>query len=90
MVNLSPQGHLTVESTEKLSTDEIQPLLDSSRLNQRAYYASQKEIDKQHQIYTLMIVALLSLGLFTVSFAFVRTVSQVFKQSTIEVNNYVG
>lgn len=79
---------LSIESQNPLTEQEIQPILDSSLLHQKAQLQHEKEIDKQHQIYTLMMVGLLSLGLFSVSFATVRTLSKYIKTS--EVIRYVG
>lgn len=86
-VNLS-QGNLNVQSPIPLSQEQIQPLVDATILQQKAHLQHEKDIDRQHQVYTLMITALLSLGLFTVSFAIVRTVSKTLKIS--EVISYVG
>lgn len=92
-INLTHDGNLTVQSTEKLSPEELQPLIDSSRLNQKAYLQHEKaylqhekEVDKQHQIYTLLIASLLCLGLFSISFVTIRTVSRILKTSSIEVS----
>lgn len=86
-VNLS-QGALKIESSHALTAEQIQPFVDATILQQKAHLQHEKDIDTQHQIYTLMIAALISLGLFTVSFAVVRTVSKTLKKS--EVVHYVG
>lgn len=83
-IKLETNGNLQIESSEKLTTDEIQPILDTARLNQKTHYLYQKELDKQHQIYTTLIALLLCLGLFSISFVIVRTVRN-FKTSQIEV-----
>lgn len=86
-VKLNTQG-LLIQSTKPLTEQEIQPLLDSSLLHQKTQLEHEKELDRQHQIYTLLTVSLLSLGLFSISFATVRTVSKYIKTS--EVIRYVG
>lgn len=87
-VKLNMREGLLIQSTKPLTEQEIQPLLDSSLLHQKVQLQHEKEIDKQHQIYTLMMVCLLSLGLFSVSFTTVRTLSKYLK--TAEVISYVG
>lgn len=84
-ISLTHKGSLTVSSTEKLSPEELQPLIDSSRLNQKAYFQHQQDIDKQHQVYTMLIASLLCLGLFTISFTAIRVFSRILKTSSIEV-----
>ncbi len=83
-IKMSPEVGLLIESQNPLTSEQIQPLLDSSLLHQKAQLEHQKAIDKQHQVYTLMIAALVSLGLFSVSFATVRTVSKFIKTSEIQ------
>jgi molecular chaperone DnaK (HSP70) len=87
-VKLGERGELQIQSSEKLSPQEIQPLIDSSRLSQKAYYQHQKELESQQQFYTLILSGLVVLGLFTVSFAAVRTVSKTLIKA--EVIRYVG
>lgn len=85
-IKMNPELGLLIESQKPLTTEEIQPILDSSLLHQKAVLEHKRAIDKQHQVYTLMITALVSLGLFSVSFAAVRTVSKIIKTST-EINH---
>lgn len=89
-VDLLNNGDLKIQSSEKLSPEELQPLLDSVYLKQQAINQLQKDIDRQHQIYTLVMVIALTLGLFTFSFVLSRTVTRNFKQSTTEVIHNVG
>lgn len=79
-----------IVNTESATFDRARNTADSRLflLHQKAQLQHEKEIDKQHQIYTLMMVGLLSLGLFSVSFATVRTLSKYLKIS--EVISYVG
>ncbi len=83
-VKMNPEMGLQIESQRPLTNDQLQPLLDSSLLHQKARLEHERAIDKQHQIYTLMIAALVSLGLFSISFATVRTISKFTKTSGVE------
>jgi hypothetical protein len=83
-VKMSPELGLLIESQKTLTTEEIQPILDSSLLHQKAHLEHERAIDKQHQIYTLMIAGLVALGLFSISFATVRTISKFTKTSGVE------
>lgn len=80
---LSQKGDLNIQSPNPLTAQEIQPLTDAAILQQKAHLQHQKEIDKQHQVYTLLISFLLFIGLFSVSFAGVRTISKNFKSSEV-------
>ena len=85
-VSISELGELKITSTDEVSQENLQALLDHTKLQANAHLKYQSERDKEQSLYVVVAAIFICLGLFTVSYSLVRAIGSTFKTS--EVTQY--
>ena len=76
-------GDIKITSTDEPSPENLQAILDHSLLQSNAQLKYQQERDKEQSLYVAVAAIFICLGLFTISYSFVRVIASTFKTSEV-------
>lgn len=77
-------GDLKITSTAEPTAASLQAILDHTLLQSNAQLRYQQERDKEQSLYVAVAAIFICLGLFTVSYSFVRAIGSTFKSSEVQ------
>ena len=82
-VSISELGELKITSTDEPTQENLQAILDHTKLTVNAHLNYQRDRDKEQSLYVMIATFFLCLGLFTISYSLVRAITSTFKTSEI-------